>query len=108
MECIDNKPDKMECVDNKPDKMECVDNKPDKIEYEKQIVSVEPESHPKPLPPIDYDTLVLAGASSKCIVTLGAIQYAYDNFLLKNLQTYIGTSSGAMICYLLAIGYTPV
>lgn len=58
--------------------------------------------------PIYYDTLVLAGASSKGIVTLGAIQYAYDNFLLKNLQTYIGTSSGSMICYLLAIGYTPI
>jgi predicted acylesterase/phospholipase RssA len=60
-------------------------------------------------PPISYyDTLVLSGASTKGLVTLGAVQYAYDNFLLKNIQTYIGTSSGAMICYLLAINYSPV
>ena len=58
--------------------------------------------------PIYYDTLVLSGASSRAFVTLGAIQYAFDNYLLKNLLTYVGTSSGAMICYLLAIGYTPV
>ena len=56
----------------------------------------------------DYDTLVLAGGSAKSIVTLGAIQYVYDNYLHRNLKYYIGTSSGAMICYLLIIGYTPI
>ncbi len=55
----------------------------------------------------DYDTLVLAGGSSKGIVTLGALQYAYDNYLIKNVNKYVGTSSGAMISFLLAIGYTP-
>jgi predicted acylesterase/phospholipase RssA len=58
--------------------------------------------------PVYYDTLVLSGASSKAFVTLGAIQYAFDNYLFKNLTTYVGTSSGCMICYLLAIGYTPI
>jgi NTE family protein len=57
---------------------------------------------------IDYDTLVLSGGSSKGIMTLGALQYLYDNFLIKNVKNYIGTSAGAMICYLLAIGYTPI
>lgn len=57
---------------------------------------------------IDYDTLVLAGGSSKGIVTLGALQYAYDNYLTKNINKYVGTSSGAMISFLLAIGYTPI
>jgi predicted acylesterase/phospholipase RssA len=57
--------------------------------------------------PIHYDTLVLSGASIKGLVLLGALQYAYDNYLMK-ITTYIGTSSGAMICYLLAIGYTPI
>jgi predicted acylesterase/phospholipase RssA len=57
---------------------------------------------------IDYDTLVLAGGSSKGIVTLGALQYAYDNYLIKNVNKYVGTSSGAMISFLLAIGYTPI
>lgn len=56
----------------------------------------------------DYDTLVLAGGSAKSIVTLGAVQYVYDNFLNHNLKYYIGTSAGAMICYLLIIGYTPI
>lgn len=58
--------------------------------------------------PVYYDTLVLSGASTKGILTLGAIQYVYDNFLLKDTKTFIGTSSGSMICYLLAIGYTPI
>lgn len=55
-----------------------------------------------------FDTLVLSGNSSRSIVTLGAIQYAYDNYLLKHIKYYIGTSSGAIICYLLIIGYTPI
>lgn len=54
-----------------------------------------------------YDTLVLSGCSLNGIVTLGAIQYALDNSLLE-INTYIGTSSGALISYLLIIGYTPV
>jgi predicted acylesterase/phospholipase RssA len=54
-----------------------------------------------------YDTLVLSGGSSKGIITLGAIQYVHDQYLMKNVKTYIGTSSGSMIAYLLAIGYSP-
>lgn len=57
---------------------------------------------------IDYDTIVISGGSSKGILTLGAIQYAYDNFLLNNVTNYVGTSSGSMVCFLLAIGYTPI
>ena len=59
-------------------------------------------------PSIYYDTLVLSGESSRSFVTLGAIQYAFDNYLLKDLVNYVGTSSGSIICYLLAIGYTPI
>lgn len=55
-----------------------------------------------------YDTIVLSGGSTKGLVLLGALQYAYDNSMLKNISTYIGTSAGAMICYFLAIGYTPI
>ena len=57
---------------------------------------------------INYDTLVLAGGSSKGLMTLGALQYAFDNYLLKNINTYVGCSVGAIIGYLLAIGYTPI
>ena len=72
---------------------------------------IEEDSSPKEIiksTPVYYDTLVLSGASSKAFVTLGAIQYAFDNYLFQNLNTYVGTSSGSMICYLLAIGYTPI
>jgi predicted acylesterase/phospholipase RssA len=55
-----------------------------------------------------YDTLVLSGASSKCILTLGGLQYMYDNFLLNQVNTYIGTSSGSIINFFLIIGYTPI
>jgi predicted acylesterase/phospholipase RssA len=56
----------------------------------------------------DYDTLVIPGSSSKAFLILGSLQYVYDSFLNKNINTYIGTSSGAMIAYLLCIGYTPI
>ena len=58
--------------------------------------------------PVDFDTIVLSGGSIKGIVTLGALQYAKENYLLENIKTYIGTSSGAIISYLLAIGYNPI
>jgi predicted acylesterase/phospholipase RssA len=56
----------------------------------------------------NYDTLVLSGGSSKGLVILGALQYGYDNYLLDEIKTYIGTSAGAITCFLLAIGYTPM
>ena len=59
-------------------------------------------------PIYNYDTVVISGGAAKGIVSLGALQYALDNFMLSNVDKYIGTSSGAMIGYLLAIGYTPI
>ena len=56
----------------------------------------------------EYNTLVLSGGSVRGIAILGALQYAYDNYLLTKVTTFIGTSAGAMICYLLCIGYTPI
>jgi predicted acylesterase/phospholipase RssA len=55
-----------------------------------------------------YDTLVLSGASSSAFITLGAVQGAFDNHILKSVKNYIGTSSGAMISYLVCIGYSPI
>jgi predicted acylesterase/phospholipase RssA len=55
-----------------------------------------------------YETLVLSGGSVRCLVTLGALQYATDYHLLDHLQRYVGTSAGALISYLLCIGYTPI
>ena len=56
----------------------------------------------------DYNTIVVCGGSLMGIINLGCIQYAFDNYYLKDLDNYFGTSSGAFICYLLAIGYTPI
>jgi predicted patatin/cPLA2 family phospholipase len=55
-----------------------------------------------------YDTLVLPGGGIKGLLILGALQNCYDNFLLTDIVNYVGTSSGAMTCYLMAIGYTPI
>jgi NTE family protein len=59
-------------------------------------------------PLAEYDTLVLSGGGAKGFVLLGAVQAATDSNLLNNITTYIGTSIGAVISYLLAIGYTPI
>lgn len=56
----------------------------------------------------NYDTLVLSGGGVKGFHLLGAIQGLIDNQMLNNIKTYIGTSVGAFIAYLLIIGYTPV
>lgn len=60
----------------------------------------------KPIP--HHDTLVLSGGATKGFLLLGALQYACDNYYLKHIKTYVGTSIGAIICYLLVIGYTPI
>lgn len=57
---------------------------------------------------MNYDTIVLSGGSVKGLITLGALQYAYDNYLLSDIKIYIGTSVGAMLNFLLIIGYTPM
>jgi len=56
----------------------------------------------------NYDTLVLSGGAVKGLILLGALQCALDKYILNNIQTYVGTSIGAIIGYLLAIGYTPI
>ena len=66
------------------------------------------ENKPSPCSLLSYDTLVLSGGSTKGIIILGSLQYLYDNFYLKEIKNYIGTSSGSIMCFLLAIGYTPI
>ena len=56
----------------------------------------------------NYDTLVLSGGSVNGFVILGTLQYLYDNDLLHHINTYIGTSIGSLISFLLIIGYDPV
>ena len=58
--------------------------------------------------PGNYDTLVIGGGALKGFILLGALQYVQDNYFVNHIKHYIGTSAGAMISYLLLIGYTPV
>jgi predicted acylesterase/phospholipase RssA len=81
------------------------------METKSEIVlpDTDPESKSGLISPFTrYDTLCCAGGGSKGFILLGAIQACIDNDLLKNINTYIGTSMGAILSYLLAIGYTPV
>lgn len=80
------------------------DNSEDKIVED----HYEPINIPNDEKVINYDTLVLSGSSQKGFITLGALQYYIDNYLLSDIKYFIGTSAGAIICYLLIIGYTPI
>jgi NTE family protein len=55
-----------------------------------------------------YDTLVLSGGGIKGFCILGGVQAVLDLGLLKDINIFVGTSVGAIIGYLLAIGYTPI
>ena len=56
-----------------------------------------------------YNKLVLSGGSKRGILTLGSLEYIYQTHpdFISNIHTFIGTSVGAIICYLLIIGYKP-
>lgn len=56
----------------------------------------------------DYDTLVLSGGGVNGYGILGSLQYLKDNRRLDNINTYVGTSIGAIIAYLICIGCTPM
>lgn len=55
-----------------------------------------------------YTTLVLSGGAVKGFALLGALQYAMDQGALANVKKYVGTSIGAIVAYLLCIGFSPV
>ena len=55
-----------------------------------------------------YDTLVISGGSMNGLGILGALQFLKDQNKLENIVNYVGVSVGAIICYLLIIGYTPI
>jgi predicted acylesterase/phospholipase RssA len=56
----------------------------------------------------DYDTLVLCGGGVNGYGLLGSLQYLKDHKRLDSINTYVGTSIGAIISYLLCIGCTPM
>ncbi len=55
-----------------------------------------------------HTCLVMSGGGIYGYTMLGCLAYLYDNGVLNSIYTYVGTSMGAIIGYLLAIGYTPL
>jgi predicted acylesterase/phospholipase RssA len=55
-----------------------------------------------------FDTLVLSGGGTKGFCLLGAIQALIEKKMFDDIKTFVGTSIGAIISYLLAIGYKPI
>lgn len=56
----------------------------------------------------EYDTLCISGGSVRGIYGLGALHYLSLKNKLNYVTNYIGTSIGSIICYLMAIGYSPM
>jgi predicted acylesterase/phospholipase RssA len=57
---------------------------------------------------MDYNCIVLSGGAVKAIAILGCLQSLKDQKKLENVSKFIATSAGAIISYLLCIGYTPI
>jgi predicted acylesterase/phospholipase RssA len=57
---------------------------------------------------MNYDTIVLSGGGVKGILVLGVLQYMTDSNRLRNIRNVVGTSIGAIIGYLLLVGYSPL
>lgn len=57
-------------------------------------------------PNIKRTKLVLSGGGIKMIALIGAVAALNDLGLLHHINTFAGTSSGAILCFLLSIGYT--
>lgn len=96
----------------KPPAGETEEGPPVEIRYdEKKEEKVEAfitlPKHEKIRQPVNYTTLVVSGGSTKGNIALGVLQYAWDNAYLDHVKTYVGTSIGSAITYLLAIGYAP-
>lgn len=57
---------------------------------------------------VDPTTVVLSGGGMHGFNLLGALAYLNDKNYLNNVHTFIGTSIGGIIGYLLSIGYSPI
>ena len=49
--------------------------------------------------------LVISGGGTNGIGFIGILKYLSEKNLFKNIEHYIGTSAGAMLCYFLSIGF---
>lgn len=59
---------------------------------------------------LDFKSIVISGSGPKSIGFMGCLHQLEENDILQlvNIDTFVGVSSGSMLCYLLIIGYTPL
>ena len=55
-----------------------------------------------------FSSIVLSGGVFKAASIIGVIKYLEEQQLIKNLKTFVGTSAGAVICFLLSLGYSSI
>jgi predicted acylesterase/phospholipase RssA len=55
-----------------------------------------------------YKTLILSGGGINALLIIGALQHCFETNRITQLENIIGTSSGAIVCYLLTIGLSPI
>jgi len=56
---------------------------------------------------MSYNTIVLSGGGIRGFILLGALEFLKKKSFLDNVEHYIATSIGAIISYLLIIGFEP-
>ncbi len=56
----------------------------------------------------NYDGIVISGGGTKGIIHIGMLHCLELNGYLKNLNKFVGTSIGSIICFLLIIGFKPI
>ncbi len=56
-----------------------------------------------------WNAIVLSGGGTRSIAQIGALQYVHETSIggLVKVKEYAGTSAGSVICFLLAVGYSP-
>lgn len=55
-----------------------------------------------------FDSVVIAGGNIKGVAILGSLHYCMENNIIDNeVKYWVGTSIGAIICYMIAIGFKP-
>lgn len=55
----------------------------------------------------NYKELVISGGGTNGMGILGTLDYLYKNNYLKNIKRFVATSVGALISFLIVIGYEP-
>lgn len=50
--------------------------------------------------------IIISGGAVRTISVIGALKYLDEQTLLQNVDTFVGTSAGSILCFFVCIGYT--